>query len=488
MKIFKNSKLPIIILIAIVVVFSAMTIIFSAGVTVPGSYYQTGNFSDRNYYTGLVYKVNLEENQELDSIWINLGSLDYDKQEVEGELANKAYIEINVGRSNSEDRDFTYRNDGSSDSEKAPFRVDNTLEGAKIGQWQKLYDYSTPTNYKYYIIATKNAVKINEIVFVGVVKDGGEGGYLGGYVKLSAEAIGAGPQGTQANGTNAWYKNLKDSSNVLDTSDSGIKQANLLINEQKTFKVENIVDGVYTANKDYTQKEYSIVETVRNLSMANAKYLDTSENPLGVALIGIGTSIFGVGSLAVRVVPILFAIGTIILCYIIARKFIKNKYVSLVVPSLVAIGSFFVVYTSVFIYGIGIFFFTLALYFVLRYALENTISSNSFIINLLFGGLSYALSLSVKTFALFTAPILFGAVVYGIVKRYKQSVKVMKNKSKNYLRVNMYREIACAGISFIILPILVLSLCFLVVGSAFSSLYQVQGFFEFASKHFFGVF
>ncbi|MBR1983998.1 MAG: phospholipid carrier-dependent glycosyltransferase, partial [Clostridia bacterium] len=360
-------------------------------------------------------------------------------------------------------------------------------EGVKAGTWQKLYNYNTPTDATYYIIATLNAVEINELAFVGVVKDGTDGAYKNEKVLLNVTPIGAGIKGVKGSSSESWSKSLEHSSNILDMTEYGVKQASKLIDEQSAFKPEKLSDGVYTDTKVFSSKELTFAKTVNSIFGNNASTIDSTENPVGLILVSISTLIFGTTTFTLRLVPILFAIGSIVLAYFIAKKFIKNEYICAGVSGAIAVANLILIITTAFTWAIGIFFILLSIYFVLRYFLLKKLKSNDFITYLVLGGLSYALAIGVKTVAMFLAPLFFVAIGYIIYTRYNKAIAKIKDGKTRVARMNMYREIACSVISFIVIPVIVLSLSFLVVAPALSSVYG-GGLFSVASKQFFAIF
>lgn len=493
MKNFIKVKLPLVIVLAISVLFTALAVIFSVSQTVPATYYKTGDYEDRNYYSALVYKVDLPENHELDSIWINLGSTDKTQKLVDGEMVYEEYVEIFAGRAKKTSDNFSYLTDKAQGAVNASFKVENTEEGVKAGRWQKLYDYNTPADATYYIIATLNAVEINELAFVGVVKDGTDGAYKNEKVLLNVTALGSGLKGLKDSSSESWYKGLEHNSNILDMTEYGVKQASKLIDEQSAFKPEKIVKDaetnklVYVDDNVIANKELSIAKTVNSIYSGNASSINETENPVGLILVSLSTLIFGTTTFTLRLVPMLFAIGTIILAYFTAKKIIKNEYICAGISGAIAIIDFFLIITTAFTWAIGIFFIVLAIYFVLRYFLLKKLKSNDFITYLVLGGLSYALAIGVKTLFMFVSPVLFVAVGYIIYNRYQKAIKKTKDGNVRIARLNTYREIACAVISFIVIPVIVLSLSFLVVAPALSNVYG-GGLFKVASKHFFAIF
>lgn len=492
MKTSNKTKLPLLSLIVlfIVVTFTALSVIFSVGRTIPSSSYKTDNSDNKTYYNVLVYKVTVPEKHQLHSIWINLGSTDKTQVESNGELKTVEDIEIMVGRAKDESANFTYRSDGAQDKANKSFKVKNTEEGVKVGQWQKLYDYNTPVSadYSYYAIATANNILINEIAFVGVEEDGTDGAFKDELVLLQAEGVASGINGKQDDTTEAWYKSLKDRTNILDRTIASISNAEKLLDEQVAFNTRKIVDGEYVDKDAFTQKELSVARTLNSLYSSTADYFDETENPIGMILLSLSTSVFGVTQFTVRLMPILFAIGSIVLSCFIAKKFTKNDYVCAGVSFLVALGNFFIVITSAFTWAIGIFFALLSVYFVVRYIKCKNTSSNDSIVYLLLGGLSYAFSLGVKTMLMFSAVVIFALVVYGICSRYAKAIKNDKDGKTRVIRYNMYREIACAVVGFVAVPVVVLASAFGVCLPALFNVYGTGNLFGLASKHFFGAF
>ena len=488
MKNFIKSKLPLVIVLAIGVLFTAFAVIFSVKQTVPATSYKTGNFENRNYYSTLAYKVELPENHMLDSIWINLGSTDKTVKKVGEQFKQEEYVEIYVGRAKKTSDNFSYITNASQDKVNASFKVQNTEEGVKVGQWQKIYDYNTPTDATYYLIATLNAVEINEIAFVGVEKDGTDGVYKVEKVLLTATALGSGMKGIKDSTSEAWSKSLEHHSNIMDMTENGISEANKLLDEQSAFNPIKIIDGVYVEENLFSIKELNFAKTVNSIYSSSAETADKTENPVGLILVSLSTMIFGTTTFTLRLVPILFAIGHIILAYFIAKKFIKNEYVCACISAIFGVANLFIVISTAFTWAIGIFFILLSIYFVLGYALTKKLKSNDFISYLILGGLGYALAIAVKTMFIFALPVLLAIIGYSVYARCVKLSKKTKDGNVRVARINMYREIICTLIGFVVIPIIVLSISFVAVAPAFSNVYQTSGLFNVISKHFFGVF
>lgn len=493
MKDFLKNKFTTIIVVAILVIFTAFTAIFTASAGMPTSSVQTLSHNETGYYYTFCYKVNLEDNQEVHSVWLNIGNTDtYVKNDV-----IPMYVEINVGRSSSDTKDFAYRTDGTQDSEKASFKIKNDFDTVKPGSWHLIYNYDTPTTDSYFMIATKNQIKVNEIVFLGVEKDNAEGGYINDLFFLDATSIGSGFNGKESAGNDAWYKALDFKTTIIDRTEKGINDANLLIDEQSTFKTSNVkeatVNGknsfVYKNNTSISKKEYSVSESVKDIYSNKAGLIDKGENPIGLMLIRIGTGIFGRGSFALRLVPMILSLGAIYISYLIAKRFIKKEKLALVVPFIVAVGLLFVLITSAFTYASAIFFLALTGFFCIRYLFKYKATTNVSFVNAIAVGLSFAFALGCKTYAIFFAPIIMGAIGYFIFLHYKRNLKVFKDKERKQILAYTYREIVGAVVSIMFVPVIVLAFSFFIVAPALASFYQfTDGLFLLASKHFFGAF
>ncbi len=291
---------------------------------------KTGGF-DGDYYTALCYKLTYGTDEALDSVWINLGSTDYTVAETDddgaypagyGENGLKEQIKIFAGAATSASTDFTKRADKDS-GENVAFIVNNDVEGAKPGKWQKLYSQTEPlsSTYEYFILATKNDVRIDGIAFVGVTKTK-DGGYLKDYSLMTATGVGYGAKGTSASGSNSWYKNLKANNNTLDMTESGVRTAESVMANAKTFNAAKISGGEYTG-EGFNLSEYEVIESARSVT-GGGEYLSAKQSPLYLLTVAPFIKLFGAGSLGVRFVSMLCSVGAIMVAYYFALAFIKG--------------------------------------------------------------------------------------------------------------------------------------------------------------------
>lgn len=429
----------------------------------PQTYVKTGGFSG-GYYTGLCYKISYEENQELDSVWINIGSIDESVTIAEeGKTLSSDYNEdgtrkeivIFSGRASKESSDFSQRADGVAGSGNPAFRVENSLEGAGIGTWQKLYDYNTPTSSSnvYFLLATTNQIKINEIAFVGRVKTS-DGGYKAGYVLLSATAYGYGAKGTSTSGQNAWYKGLEANSNTIGTSSEDIEVANRLIDNQDLFNVNRIseINGVrtYKNDKAISISDYKLIDTYRNLLEQSGEYSAKNQTPLSVIFSGLGTSVLGVSTLGVRLIALVFAIGLIVISYVSTKKLLKKKFLALIFSAVACGLSIACLITNAFTFIPMLFFAILSVCLMLGFVSDKKSGGRKGLICLLLTGVSFGLALAVNAISI----IILIALVY-------MCIVSIRNRNKK-IKSNLFADIICSVFALCVIPALIVALTYIV--------------------------
>ncbi len=446
------------------------------GNEMPANYYQTGNHDNR-FYTVCVYEVSLKTNQEIDSVWINLGSIDYkvqqktdDNKDLLNEDGTVKTIEIHAGSASNSSTSFTVN--------KTPLKINNIYEEANIGGYQLLYEpLSSASKHTYIAFATKNTIKVNEIVVVGHTEDADVG--FSEYEILEVKAYGSGAKGeTHSTSTTtpdtAWSVAL----NVKDTLDKtdGKAQAQKLIYEDSLFNLANLNDNANGyENKEVISKfEYEFINSSRNVANGEGQVVINDLTSFGALLMYLGMLIGGAGSFGIKFFAVLFGAGTVLTSYFIANKFNKgNKAYSLIVTALVAIALFFgAVYA--FNFMPALFFFSLAELFIINYVFDKTNGGIKGLVMLMLSGLAFSLSITLNAFAMFTVLPLGAGVVMGTMYRNKGS----------YNSMIFVKDIIISAVSFLVLPCLILLVSFIPAFGTLGVIFDTTNAFEIIAKQF----
>ncbi|MDY6367503.1 MAG: hypothetical protein SPL13_03185, partial [Clostridia bacterium] len=77
----KNAYILLVSLIALC--FAILSAFSLFGGAVPSTYYQTGELEDSSAFNSVCFKVKMDDGVDLDTVWINLGSIDYVKDQGE---------------------------------------------------------------------------------------------------------------------------------------------------------------------------------------------------------------------------------------------------------------------------------------------------------------------------------------------------------------------------------------------------------------------
>ncbi len=461
MKNFFTKNLYAILVSALCVLIAVISVFSMLGSAAPNTFYKTGGY-DTDVYSAAAFKVNLTKDEYLDSVWVNIGSIDYTK--------GTEKVVLEVGRASTTKMDF---------SRRKTVELANTKEGVMVGEWQLLYEYETESSKNittpYFLISTKNAIAINEVVFLTHDIDG-----KNLAVASSVEGYGSGFKGTTSVGSSSatWWQELEGS--TLDITAEGKAAANKLVDESSTFSVSNI--GASGGNRVYTQKyalndyEQGMLESVKNVIYGESGYISADANPIGLFIMSIGVILFGGGKLGLRIMPALATIGSVILVYLIAKRFFKEKRYSLLVAVLYAIGGYATSYATVgSLDAILTFFVLLSFYFAIKFMKKdiNKASGNKVYLGILLSGLSFALALGVKSHAIVFAPVILFTIFYSIFKKNNEEVKLDKTVA-----------VTVTVVSFVIISLIVIVLGALLAFNTLASVYATESVFALAFKHF----
>lgn len=350
---------------------------------------------DNGAYDSVVYKLTLNEGQDnkkvvVSSVWLNLGGIDHES----GAASASIMLTSATGSTSA----FTSGFGGGAKS------VPNV--NSSVGNWIKLADMtSTSTSRVYYMLSTKNELSYNEVVFLD---NNGK--------KIEAEIFCAGPNEKPTDKLGELIKS--------DIYDYKAEAAAATLDEQDTFSVSAVgANGVY-ANEYYTgrltEREILTLDSVRNILSGDSGYTDETVNAFGLQLIAVGVALFGGNSFGLRIVPMLFAIGTIVLMYFFMKRLFSSSAAGLAAAFLFAISGYALSSATLgSVEAIYVFFCLLSVFFMSNFYTGATKQNKRSFVYLALSGAAYALAVSVKTNALFLLLGLAVIFVFALVKQNK---------------------------------------------------------------------
>ncbi len=443
-------------LVVVCIVFSSITFGSVGGISNHYSF-SSWNSAETGYET-VIFK-NKKSNQKIDRIWLYLTAGDFSS----GEENVNVYLH------------YSYSENGTYYATSAKeLSVEN--QPSAFGKWYVMENLSISSSYTYYELGTNDVIKIGEVIFV---TDGGE--------KASVEIVNAG-----------FATNFNTKSNYTHLSSYGNEEkankANKLIDEQSKFNLANAktVDGklVYeTADSEkYLESEFSLLTSVINFAENGGNYVDSSFGTFGYQLIALSTLIFGTNVFALRILPMLFSLATVVLVYFMAKLLFKKDTYGLLASFItVLFGYLLALSNKATIEPIFTFFILLTLYFAFKFYVRGVSDNDSVkgYTNLAFCGAFFALSLVTSARALVMLIPVSAVFVMGLVRQYKaykyklshltdaQSVKVCKENYKRKLTLS----ITCFVSSAILFSLLSSFVLTAVSMGALTSVYQTNDVF-----------
>lgn len=384
-------------LLGVLCVLFAAASVFSMGsfkaFSEPYKYYQTTVW-EKDYYDSVVYKLTLNRDADNDkvligSVWLNIGGRNYD--------TDSATSTVWLSTATSETASFTESYGGGSKN------ISNSR--SDVGSWIKLATMDSKSDSRvYYMLSTRSEIKYNEVAFVD---QNGK--------RIDAEVLYAGANPKKTGVLNDLIKSDDYAANKA--------AAAATLDEQSKFDAGRIEGDRYAAEAytgRLTEYEVDILESARNILSGEGSYTDVTSNAFGLQLISIGVAIFGGNTFGVRFMPMLFAIGTIVLTYFFGRRLFGSDAAGLIFAFLYAIGGYALSGATLgSVNAIFVFFALLAVYFMTGFYNDAAKQNKSAYVQLVLSGAAYALAVSVKMHALY---ILFGlAVIFGFAmfKQYK---------------------------------------------------------------------
>ena len=260
-------------------------------------------------------------------------------------------------------------------------------------------------------------------------------------------------------------------------------RANLLIDEQETFKVSD------AKKYNLTDKELENLYAVKGFMNGEATVV--TKGPLTTFITYLGVSIFGENTFGVRFFDFVTGFGILVLCYAFGLKLFGNKKYG-IFASLFALTLGAVYSASTLGFGLyGVFFALLAFYFATRYFISGYNGENGFksLLDLIYSGVFFSLAIAMD--------ISFAVAVVGLIvlyafarvrakKEYKRIEKeaVGLEKEEVFLanRKNVWMSFLTVIISFVVMPIVIFTLAFAIVSKSYTAYFN-SGFIASAVKY-----
>lgn len=483
MKAFIKKHLSLILLSTIAVVFFALAIVGMGNLNTPSTYYRTGEIATTGGYNALVYEVDLSsgEGYSLDSVWVNFGSNDSTK-----DVTSK----IKVFACNASNTDSTFYRTATKEFVNN-FRPSNQNEKSlNVGVWQNLIssaDIGSMGSRKVFMFAVNYDVnlKVNELAFIGVNDEGD-------LVKLNAKALASGAKDDLTTSLN--------SSGELYNDQVGRAYANKLIDEFSKFELGRINGSTYSSDPRslLTLEEVYRADAIKNLLDGTSFNIDQSSNPVGNYILSLGTLVFGYNPVGMRIIPTLFALGSIVMLYFLGKLLTKSETCGLLLAFLFAVGGYSLSFATVgSVATIFTFFMVLSTYFAVKYYKSGVNFKNpqKDYFNILLSGVAFSLALTIKSQAIYFAFAIVLLFAFSTLVKYKGYLFNVKQKHperevkqirSRYLKLSV-PNFVLAFISYLLVPFVFVVASFLIAYPTISGFYNVNNLFLGLSKHFMSV-
>ena len=437
----------------------------SAWVTQPG-------IADRTYFedsvvlqvstkddAGNAISTTDEDGETSVHIWVNVGK-------IAKANTSEGYGVITARwKSNSDFSEYTSSNEYKINIKKG---VDRSSDQYQYG-W---YDTKVTRIYTYCQIATKDILEINEVVFTN--DDG---------VILPAKVVKA----------NAWVTDSKAEMTDAEKLPKGHTALNIA-NEQASFHEFSSMAKKF----NFTTGESAVVNTALTIFNTDGKYIDKTTGALGIELITVGLSAFGINTLGVRIIPYIFFVLTIGLLFAFGRRLFDDTDAGVIFAVLYAL---FGLGLSVGSLGsathIAVFFAVLSVYCmysfykgVNRFIFTEEKKSFAFgrfslWVPIILSALAFALAINVKTYALFALPAVIALFALGIIRTYKiykhnlalASFEDEKINAAKQFNVNFTGAIVIFALSFMLVTYIMYVIFYGILGTIYISHYGVKNLF-----------
>lgn len=462
----------------------------------PSSYFQTNSFNEGGA-KAFAYKITYGEKEKLNSVWLSFGSLDHETE--------KKQVKITAIAGEKETSYF---------SRKFETTFDNTLEGMNVGSYVNIAPSDEIsmgyTGHTCFVIAfdKDSTFNVNEVAFVGTKENGD-------FVLLKAECIRGGAVAKTS---------LSGTLDSMGINTSAVEYGNKLIDEQGKFDVNRIDSDMYEGEDFYitdknsvlTPQEYYTAESIRNFIAKKSNVVDSSLNPIGNYLLALGPAMFGYNPVGMRILPLLFTLGTLALIFFVGKLITKNSIGGLLLATLFAVCGFSLGFATLGgITAIVTFFEVLCLYFLFRFY-RRGIKEEKATLNLLdfiFAGLSFAMAFALSSTALYFIIGILAVLGICFAKHFREHIIAIKdgeieesqnnkqtknqtqdnNEGKNakckkpcYLKSFLSARlstIATCGLLVVIFPLVLGMITFLLGYSTYSAQYEFTSVIEYAFAH-----
>ncbi|MBO7186881.1 MAG: phospholipid carrier-dependent glycosyltransferase [Clostridia bacterium] len=343
------------------------------------------------------------------------------------------------------------------------------------------------------IILDKDLV-VNEIVIVGEEIDGGE------LFVLPAEVVGAGMvEHTPASDDTEELSPLDSAYRVL--SDSIKELSTALLDNQSAFDVSCIsphadrfdyvgeIEEQNTIALKQSQYLYNALGLVHNESF----YLFNNSNVLVTELTALGVAIFGNNAIGLKLIPLLFTLGAVILAFVIAKKVLKNGYYAVLASAIFAVALTSVtIFLAVICAPFVALFLCLAFYFMLDFYYKGINYSQERVtyIKLILSGVCLILAyLSKVTAIIFIVPLVALFVLRMLKDKEKFTSKISSVAENKTAQVKaIYKRTSVGAIisfvSGVVLGGMLLTMGFsLICGKIMCSYYGIDSMLEAIFHH-----
>ncbi len=278
--------------------------------------------------------------------------------------------------------------------------------------WVKVFDFSESsasisTSYTLIRATFKTEMVVNEIVFVDT-----EGRVIPAYVKQ---------KDVQSFFTDTYWPSYRD----LFASEKKNTDVCKLLDAQDNYTDGDTVYSRFTSDEMYTLMQIDNIRLGGRV-VEGAFHSSTDFGPFAVLFPLLGTLVFGVNPFGLRIFPVLFSAGLIVIAYLLGRRLFKHSGFGFLFALLVAMGGLVLTVGRLGLaYSMLAFFILAAYYFMFRF-FEDGISDERPVksaMNILVSGLLFAFAFATDPKCIFALLGLGALFIAGWVrqsKRYRQ--------------------------------------------------------------------
>lgn len=331
-------------------------------------------------------------------MWINIGT-------VQRSLVKEGYCTIKVGNKTSNSNWTTEA------LSSTTIEIKKGVDTSKEQYQYSWYRQEFTTFKEYWQISTQDAVQINEIVFTN--KDG---------EVLNTSLVAANVWVKSSTGNSVSAKHVEVENLPKDST------AKNVCDEQDVFQEYSNMSKKY----NFTTNEATLINAGLSLLNGDDMYVDKTSGALGVELVALGMSVFGVNTLGVRIIPYIFFILTVVLLFAFGTRLFEDSDLGLTFAVFyLLLGLALSVASAGGVIVIGVFFMVLALFFMHTFykAINNYVFSKSkhafragstaIWVPIIVSAFAYALAVNCTPSVLFALPALIAFLVAGIVRAKK---------------------------------------------------------------------